>query len=175
MVLFYCWASAFYIFVFHCKDQRFLNFSSNLTMKWNEMKWETVLEFTKSYFTSNQCLNGSQPNVWMTIFLMLKLLVEWTVWRWPGVPQVEHLTPDSATQQVSRKGQEPRHLGHTAPSEPLTLFLSLSSDPLLCLSILLAGGGGCWLTELRETEETDFPLLLKVFFPKPLSRFKNFS
>ena len=142
------------------------------------------------YFTSNQCLKGSQPKVWMTIFLWVKLLVKWTDWRWPGVPQWPHLTADPATQQVSRQGQEPRHLGHTAPpgsatsSTPLALLLSLSPDPLRCRSILLwdspaaGGGGGGGATEFSETEEQDLPLWLKKgFFSKckSLSKSKNFS
>ena len=145
-----------------------------------------------SNFTSNQCLKGSQPNVWMTIFLWVKLLVEWTVSRWPGVPQWRHLTPATATQQVSSQGQQPRHLGHTPPpgppgpsgpsgpsgpattSQPLALLLSLSPEPLLCLSILLWGSpaAAAAATEFSETEEQDFFLWLKNGF---FSKSKNFS
>ena len=149
----------------------------------------TFSEFTKFYFTSNQCLKGSQPKVWMTIFLCLKFLVEWTVWRCPGVPQCPHLTPDQATQQLSSQAQEPRHRGQTghnpppppgpsSTSQPLRLFLRLSSEELLCLSILLWGRAAAAVggaTEVSETEEQDFPLWFKFCFSDPLSKSRNFS
>ena len=136
----------------------------------------TFSELTKFYFTSNQCLKGSQPKVSMTIFLCLKLLVLWTVWRWPGLPQWAHLTPDQATQQLSSQAQDPRHRGHTghwppsppppppppppgplSASKPLGLFLSLSPEQLLC-RIILPWAGGAAGAESSETKEQDFPL-----------------